>query len=57
MSDTGPARKPGMAEGALCVAAGGQGDGREMGGRKHPPHLKELEEGVQLKKSWLMWRG
>lgn len=46
-----------MAEGALCVAAGGQGDGREMEGHKHPPHLKELEEGVQLKKSWLMWRG
>lgn len=46
-----------MAEGALCVAAGGRGDGREMGGHKRPPHLKELEEGVQLKKSWLMGRG
>lgn len=29
----------------------------ERGGHRHPPHLKELEEGVQLKKSWLIWRG
>lgn len=29
----------------------------ECGGHGLPPHLKELEEGVQLKKSWLIWRG
>lgn len=29
----------------------------EHGGHKPPSHLKELEGGVQLKKSWLIWRG
>lgn len=34
-----------------------KGDDRGAWRTEHPPHLKELEEGVQLKKSWLIWRG
>lgn len=39
------------------MAAGGTGAGRGEWKTRAPSHLKELEEGVQLKKSWLIWRG
>ena len=46
-----------MAEGTLCVAAGGKGDERGAWRTQAAPHLKEFEAGVQLKKCWLIWRG